>query len=558
MSSRLRAALFATLIALISLWPARPPWAALIGDPLGETDNHLWMFWRAARQLGGHPGPFANAPVGVDIPLMDPINLPLFVLGWPFGPVIAWNGMILASVGLSMLGGYALARQFVDTEPALVAIAVAGSAPFLLGVIDFGITESWTIGWFGLHAALMIQYARTGDKRSAVGAGVTLGAIALSGWYHALLGLIMEAMLVPALLYRHRRVGTILQGLIGLTMITPSLLTFLEIRDRWRPRFLRPAPGPPEPRPDWAELPIYGTDLLNYIAPYPGSVHPSKSVYLGIIALALAGWGGLRRPRLAGPLVLMMVPFTLLGLGWWPTIAGTAIGVPGPAWWLATHIEALQGLSHWHRAIGGAIPFFAAAAAVGASALPKGRGVAMMLGVLIAVESAWLSQTMWPRTAYVPQAPEAITALPEGAGVIQIPFDNSREIFSQKPARLYQQWQVIHQRQISENYEGIDALLAQSALVAAIHSKCRNATQLPPYYQPPPEMRNPEPPTEPQAVREAVATLQGWGFGWIVLHLERCGSPFHPIVYLNEILGPGQQMANGDRVWRLDAEKQAP
>ena len=40
----------------------------------------------------------------------------------------------------------------------------------MLGVVDFGITESWTVGWLALHVALLLRYARTGGARWAVGA----------------------------------------------------------------------------------------------------------------------------------------------------------------------------------------------------------------------------------------------------------------------------------------------------------------------------------------------------------------------------------------------------
>lgn len=544
-------AILVTGTVLMSLWPSAPPWLAVLGDPLGETDNHLWMFWRGLQRVSGVQHPLGNAPTGVSIPLMDPVNFPIFAMFSPLGTVVAYNAMAVVNVVISALGAYALARQFVSMRPAGVALVSGGSAPFLLGVIDFGITESWPIGWFGLHAALMIQFARTGHLPAAVGAGLCLGCIALSGWYHALLGLVMEVGLVGVLLFRSRRLGLLLQGGIGLLMVMPSLLLFLNVRAQWRPRWLAPAPGPPGPRPDWAELPIYGTDLLNYVLPQFQAVHPSKAVYLGLVTLGLCGVGLITQPRRSvGLLGLAALPL-LLGLGYWPTIAGHAVGIAGPAWWLVTAIPDLQGLSHWHRASGAAIPFLAAMAAVGASALPRQRVVIPVVVLAMVLDATLLSQTSWPRSAYTLTVPESLSSLPDAGGVVQIPFDNSRQMFSDEPARIYNRWQVVHGRPISENYEGIDALLADSVLVAAGHAACWNRDTLPPYYQPPPDMRDPDPPSSPEEITAAVEELRGWGFSSVVLHRERCRVPARAIPLLNAMLGEGEHMANGDVLWRL-------
>ena len=529
MPSHLRL-LLATLAAtlLVTLWPTDSPLVALIGDPLGETDNHLWMFWRAALPTPAQP--LANAPDGVPIPLMDPVNLPPFFLlaRLGLGLPVAWNGMAAVAVLLAALGGYALARQWTAPPAACVAAAACGGAPFLAGVIDFGITESWTLGWLGLHAAALIHHARTGDRRAALAAGLCLGAAGLSGWYHALLALIAEALLVPALLWRHRRPGTLLQGSLALAMVLPSFLHFLQIREQWHPRWLAPAPGPPGPRPDWAELPIYGTDLLNLLLPYTAA-------------------------RQAGPLWLLALPPLLLALGYWPTVAGQALGVPGPAWYLVTSVPELRGLSHWHRASAAAIPFLAAAAAIGVQALPARRWLPPALVALILADSVVGAQTAWPRTTYRITVPESLMALPDAGegGIIQLPFDNGREMFSPDPARIYTRWQLGHGRQISENYEGVDALLARSILVAAAHTACWNRDTLPPYYQPPPELRAPETPTDPAVIAAERAQLRAWGYDWIVMHRERCRVPARLVPFLDGALGEGLRLPGGDIAWPL-------
>ncbi|MFT4976513.1 MAG: hypothetical protein ACI8S6_002418 [Myxococcota bacterium] len=333
-------------------------------------------------------------------------------------------------------------------------------------------------------------------------------------------------------------------------MVLPALVRFLAVRDQWRPRWLAPPPGPPGPRPDWAELPIYGTDLLNLLLPYVGDVHPSKSVYIGLVVLFLALWGLLWRPRQAGPMWLLALGPLSLSLGYWPTVAGYPMGVPGPAWFLVEAMPELRGLSHWHRAAGAAVPFIAAAAAIGFDALPKRRWLLPVVSALILLDGALLSQTAWPRTTFVLSAPESLTTLPGEGGIIQIPFDNSREMFSDEPARIYSRWQLVHGRQIAENYEGVDALLERSVLVAAAQSACWNRSTLPPYYQPPPEMRDPEPP-DAEALAAEREELIGWGYEWIVLHRERCRVPARAIPLLDRLLGRGERLPDGDVAWRL-------
>lgn len=540
-------ALIAT--GLLVLWPVLPGIDGLVGDPLGEMDNHVWMFWSS---VGGAP---SNAPAPLGLPLMDPVNLPAYAVGALVSPAAGWAMMRLWNVVLAMAGGWALSRCFVSGPAVWVGAGVLGTAPFLAGVMDFGITESWPLGWFALHAAALIACARHGGLGRALVAGACLGMIALSGWYHALFGLVLEATLVPVLLWRHRRPAVVLQGGVAMVMVLPTLLGFLSVADGFSARWRAPAPGPPGPRPDWAELPVFGTDLLNFALPQFDPVHPSKSVYLGVVVLALCALALLRRPRVTGALLMLAAPFGLLALGHWPTLAGKALGFPGPAWFLAEYVSPMRGLSHWHRAIAGALPFLAVAAAVGADALlarlPRRAPLAAAgLVLLVAVDGLVGGGTAWPRSSGALEAPAVLAELPGSGGVVQLPFDNGRTPFSADPARIYQRWQVAHGRAISENYEGVDALLAQSALVAAADAACGVETTLPPYYQPPPQMRALPMPSGAE-LDAARAALRGWGYAHVVVHRGRCRTPVQAIQVLDQALGPGTHHAEGDVVWAL-------
>lgn len=547
----------ALLGLVLSLWPGAAPWRALIGHPLGETDNHLWMMWRATRRLLGDARVLNNAPEGLGIPLMDPVNLPPFAALWGLGPVLAWNGLLLWNVALAMFGGWLLGREVAGPRAAPLAMIATGAAPFLAGVADFGITESWPLGWFAVHAALLMIYARTGRWTVAVGAGLSLGAIALSGWYHALFGLILEAMLVPWLLWRSRRLGLVAQGLIGLAMALPSLKLFREAAPLWRARFHPPPPGPLPERPNWESMPHFGTDILNLLLPRWDVVVVSKATYLGTVVVGLALYGLARRPRQAGPMIALAMPFLLLAVGYWPTFGGEALGKPGLAWWLVSAVPALQGISHWHRAVGAAVPFVAVAAAVGADALARRAWVVPTLSLAVLLDGVLWSQTPWPRTVVVPDTPEALLRLPdpegEVAGVVQIPFDNGRVEFSDEPARRYNRWQPFHGHPVAENYEGRDALLVASRLIAAADGAAGVIPTLPRPYRPPAALREAAVPTAPDEVAAERAALVGYGYRWVVLHRERARTPDRAERALEEALGPALEVGD-DRVWDLTAE----
>ena len=542
---------FALGTCLAVLWPDGSVIMGILGDPLGETDNHWWMLWRSGQELLGGAELLANAPVGVPIPLMDPINLPIFLLGSGFGPIIGWNLLAFASVGIAAWGGYRLAREVAGPRAALIGLVGTGGAPFLAGVIDFGITESWPIGLMALHAAALLRHARLGDRKDALLAGLCLGAVGLSGWYHAFFVLLLEAMLVPWLWWRTRRPLLWGQGLIGFVMVLPAWLRFQQARELWAGRWLAPSPGPPGPRPDWADLPVFGTDLLTFLLPRWSTVHPSKAVYLGILLCSLVLVGLLSRRRASAGMLLLAAPFLVLALGHWPTLAGKALGMPGPAWLLSTWLPSFRGLSHWHRAVGAAVPFLAAAAAAGVESRPRLVRLAPLLSVLILVDGIAFAPTAWPRTTIDPTPPASLRSIPGEAGMVLIPFDNDREPFSQEPARIYNRWQVMLGRPLSESYEGVDALLARSRLVAAAQTACWPHSTLPPYYEPPPEMREVAPLEDPEEIAHEREQLRAWGYEWIVVLRDRCRVPARALPALESMLGPGERLEGGDRAWRL-------
>ena len=159
--SRWFGALVLLLGGVVFTWPLLLHPTELYGHAQGEASNHLWMFWRA-----GESGVVANYPVGLPIPLMDPINLPVYrALAW-LHPALGYNAVWCFNLALAFGGAVFLARILgVAGKASLVAGTACAFSPFLSGLGSFGITESWGIGWLGFHCGFLIRYGR--DRRRA-------------------------------------------------------------------------------------------------------------------------------------------------------------------------------------------------------------------------------------------------------------------------------------------------------------------------------------------------------------------------------------------------------
>lgn len=543
--------------AALFTWPLVLYPFDIYGHPHGETDNHLWMFWRAVEQLTG-AGVVANVPVGLPLPLMDPINLPLAVPGYLVDPALGYAVMVVGNVLLAMLSAYWLARLHVGPRAAWVAMVTIGCSPFLSGVMEFGITESWPVWALAAHLGFLGRYARDGRPRHAALAGLCLGAFALSGWYHAFFGVLVQLVMVPWLLLRHRRWrGLLGQGAVAALMVLPALLRFLVVRDLWAGRWHLPSSVPRAHLDHWRWLRNYGTDALNLVLPSIEPAPISLSVYLGlgVLTLALLGWWVRRRE--AAPYLVLACIFTLLALGHWVRVGGEVLSiaghpVSGPARWLVQACPPLVGLSHWHRAVGPATVFLGVLAAMGAERLIAGRHTrALLLVALLLAESLFLGQTRWPRSHYQAELPAIYAALAEPGPVLELPFDNGRVPFSQTPARLLNRWQVFHGRPVAENYEGRDAVLASNRLAAVADSLCGVRPTRPPHELPPPDMVDPSALAADVALHASADELSSAGFAYVVLHRQRARTPERAEALLERAFGLPVVQVDEALAWRV-------
>ncbi len=553
--------LLALVSAVLFTWPLAIRPLAIYGHPHGETDNHLWMFWRAGQQLAGR-GPVANLPEGLALPLMDPINLPLALPGFLVDPALGYAGLVLGNVLLGMLAGYFLARQFVDPPAARVAMIAIGCSPFLAGVMEFGITESWPVWALAAHLGFLFRYARGEGSgwRDALAAGLCLGAFALSGWYHAFFAVLVELVLAPWLIWRHRRWwGVLAQGALAALLVLPALLRFLAIRELWAGRWHLPGSVPRAHLDHWRWLRNYGTDLLNLVLPSVEPAPISLSVYLGLLVTLLALLGWWTRRRELSPLLLASLALLALALGHWIRVGGEVWSVaghpvPGPARLLVQAFPPLVGLSHWHRAVGPATVLLGLLAAVGAQRLIAGRSWrAWLLVSLLLAESIFLGQTRWPRSMYTAELPPIYAQLGSDGAVLELPFDNGRVPFSQTPARLLNRWQVFHGRPVAENYEGRDAVLALNRLAAVADRRCGVPPTRPPHELPPPDMLDATPLEDDRVLAGEVAGLVEAGFGYVVLHRDRARTPERAQDLLERALGAPFVQRGEAVAWRIAA-----
>ena len=508
---RVRWGLGLILGLVIFTWPLVLHPYQLVGHAQGEASNHLWMFWRA-----GQLGSVSNFPAGVGLPLMDPINLPVYrAFSWSH-PALAFNAVWVFNLIVAFVGAFSLARALGVARLASVSAGVGCAfSPFLSGLGSFGITEAWPIGWLGIHFACLIWFSESRRKLHLFGAIFGLAAFLFSGWYSAVFAAVAEPMLLFYLVRRGTPLGAlVLQAVAAGLLVLPRFLSFLSDREIWAGRWGNVMHGQSDSvgRWDaWRELPRSGADALNLVLPSTFDVPVSKSVYLGLGVLFFAVMAGKR----ARVLWLWSAPFLLLSLGLTLSVAGFhqfgGVHLSMPAAWLVALFPPLEGLSHWFRALAPATLFLAVAAGMGVERLAKKRPSWLWIApVVLLADSVFLSQTPWPRSQFSVEPPVVYSQLQvdeEGPvrALLQLPIHNSRREFTLDEPRVYNRWQPIHGLPVAENYEGMDAVLDQNKLVQMLQQVCSGDSV-----------------GEPGLTRVAqkmwLGDLRKKGFGYVVVH----------------------------------------
>ncbi|HJN76146.1 MAG TPA: hypothetical protein QGF58_19615 [Myxococcota bacterium] len=466
-----RLLLLAVLAAavLLMLRPIAPdPFGLVIGAVRSEAPRHFWGLWGTAEHIGEW-GPFVahlelDHPSGYTRHLMDPVNLLFFLPAWGVvggveGAILGYNLVHVAWTVIGGLGGWLLGRRIAGPGlPALfVAFAVA-TTPYLLATPYLGRTEMLPGMGLPLHLFLLCR-ALDQDGRwwHALGAGLTLAAVALGGWYLASWLLLFEPPLALWLARGGsgswpRRLGVL--AAVAIAAVLPVLPALAALLDH-------PPPILGEEQRVSAHMGICTPPqlLLPFIGNVQGLPGADLAAYPGVLLLLAGTVGAVRSPR-ARPWYVLALVMLALSLGpflVWTQEPGELLDDPMrlPAWWVERLIPPLRFIWGWCRL--GIWVSFPLALAGGIALrellerLPRLRYqlfVLLLMGVAID-HGADRRPAGVQGDSFDPHPPEdlleALAELPDGA-VLQLPLDD-----------FYMVWQLAHGRPIAESQEIEDA-----------------------------------------------------------------------------------------------------
>ncbi len=442
----------ATAVLLLLLGPViATPAELVLGSPCSEAAPHLWGLWTSAAGILEH-GPFLRVsdsgfPGGFREHLMDPVNLvffgPIYALagGGAEGAALAWNGLVAAWALVAVAGSMWLGRELIPEGPgktaAITLLAVGfAAASYTLGFPGLGRTEYLPAALVPVHLVLLRRFLQAEALRLDLGlaSALSLGAVALGGWYLAVFVALLD---LPAslLLARGRPWRASLPRLTGVALGATACL----IPAAWA---LFDAPPATHSASDGLQPPSPFTDM-SFALPdalrLPGRaivLEAEQAAYMGLVVLFMAFVGAALRPRAALGWLAIGLGLGALSLGPFVTFDGAAprpeeaLLLPaGMLEWAAPPIRAIRS---WSR-LGGLAPLpLAVAAAMGLQALTQ-RLPSALRPVLWAVPLLALAdQATWPRSVAdsaprtfeldLPEGLDTVLAeLPEGA-LLQVPL----------------------------------------------------------------------------------------------------------------------------------------
>jgi hypothetical protein len=331
-------------LTLVVLWPLPLFFTkAIPGDGFDGWQNYWNIWWVSKAVLEEHTSPYFTHylyyPTGVSL-LFHTLNLPNGLLAMPiqvlFGPIVAYNFIVIISSALSGYGSFLLALELTGSRWAsFLAGLIYAFSPFrsahLLGHMQVFSTE-----WIPFF---ILALFRIRQGKSILLPAVFLVLSSLCDWYQALyLGLFTAIYLGwlawKKVLTRKEALGVVAAwGIAGL-MLSPLLLPMLWEMSRYRFMFT-----PSE------HASLLSADLLAFFI--PSEFHPlwgklagkiaahftaslsERTVSLGYtpLILAFAAW---RRKEGISLWLITGLSFVLLALGPYPHVLGRTIHLPLP------------------------------------------------------------------------------------------------------------------------------------------------------------------------------------------------------------------------------------
>jgi hypothetical protein len=205
--------------------------------PLFNVWTLLWNTDRLAHLYAN----YWNAPIFYPTPGAFALSEPQPLTGLFFSavflvarnPALAYNLVLLASLTLNGLAAHLLfTRLGLDHTPALLGGLLAVSLPFVFN--ELGVLQLTTLAPIFMTLAMLVTFARHGDRRSAIGLGIWVAATFLTCEYYGLfLTLFIGLAAVLSIRRSHvawtpaRRLlaGLIVSGLI-LLLVLPAQRSF--------------------------------------------------------------------------------------------------------------------------------------------------------------------------------------------------------------------------------------------------------------------------------------------------------------------------------------------
>ena len=427
-------------LPLVVAWPLP---RVFFREVLSRTDTeaaiHIWGLWAAG--VARHPFivdtkhlAWPDGFVGV---LVDPLNLPVFLLGLPLGIPAAYNLTLYAGLVLAGLAGALLAHR-AGGSGALGAL-VAMASPPLLTQASLGMTETFTVGMVGLTLVALLWSMDALSWRRSVVAGVVLGACWYGGPYNGIwasilclvVGLSTMVRMPQKRLERALHLGCV--AVTGLVLVAPLAWAVLDLRVAGQPG-TGAAAGLHDPG---VNLEMFrgglrnGADLTDPFLPTfltGGEALASHTAYLGVVSLLVAVWAVWRRPGL-WPWLAGALGASVIALGPWLMFQGAPVQGPGggrlmtPLGWAILAVPDLGRLTHWYRAAAVGVILLAVPVSVWA----RGKRRGLVVGLLVLLDLGLCAPMKWPlESARVPDA--AVFDVLDGPGaLLTLPASTTRK-----------------------------------------------------------------------------------------------------------------------------------